>query len=177
LAAVFRDNAGELRIVLVRRGMRGIHGGQLGLPGGRYELGDRTLAHTALREAEEETGLARDAVELLAPLEPLDTLTTGFRVYPYLARITPPRHWRVAEGEITAVITPAVRALADPAAREQRELSFATWPASRRVDCVVLEQGELLWGLTLRVLDPLLPRLLAGEWATGCRLAQNRWLR
>ena len=119
---------------------------------------------TALREAEEETGLARDAVEVLAPLAPLDTMTTGFRVYPYLARITPPRFWRVAQGEIDAVITPKVSALADAAAREQRELWFATWPASRWVDCVVLAEGELLWGLTLRVLDPLLPRLLGGEW-------------
>jgi len=46
-----------------------------------------------------------------------------------------------------------------------RELSFATWPASKSVECVLLEQDELLWGLTVRLLDPLLPRLLAGEWA------------
>jgi hypothetical protein len=50
-------------------------------------------------------------------------------------------------------------------ARHERELSFATWPESRRVECVLLGEDQLLWGLTLRVLDPLLPRLLAGEWA------------
>ncbi len=151
--------------MLVRRGTRGIHGGQLGLPGGRYEPGDNSLLQTALREAEEETGLARGDAEILTPLAALDTQTTGFRVYPYLARITPPPRWQIAQGEIAAVITPAVRLLGDPAVREQRELWFATWPASRRVECVVLEGGELLWGLTLRVLEPLLPRLLAGEWA------------
>jgi 8-oxo-dGTP pyrophosphatase MutT (NUDIX family) len=164
LVPVFRDRRGELRLLLVRRGMRGIHGGQLGLPGGKHEPRDRSLLDTALREAEEEIGLRREQVELLTPLEPRDTMTSGFRVHAYLARVTPPSRWRIAEGEIIAVITPTVRALADPRARNMRELSFATWPASKRVECVLLGQDELLWGLTLRLLDPLLPRLLANEW-------------
>jgi len=25
-------------------------------------------------------------------------------------------------------------------------------------------EGHLLWGLTLRILEPVLPRALAGEW-------------
>jgi 8-oxo-dGTP pyrophosphatase MutT (NUDIX family) len=165
LAPVFRDDEDELRVLLVRRGMRGVHGGQLGLPGGKHESRDRSLLETALRETEEEIGLPREQVELLEPLQPRDTMTSGFRVHAYLARITPLPRWRVAEGEIAGVLTPAVRALADPAVRHKRELSFATWPASRWVECVALEEGELLWGLTLRLLEPVLPRLLAGEWA------------
>ena len=165
LVPVFRDGEGELRVLLVQRGMRGIHAGQLGLPGGKQEPGDDSLLDTALREAEEEVGLGREEIEILTSLEPLDTRTSGFRVYPYLARITPPRRWRLAAGEITGVLAPTVRALADPSARHERELSFATWPASQRVDCVRLEGDRLLWGLTLRLLDPLLPRLLADEWA------------
>src|SRR5262249_27433575 len=109
-------------------------------------------------------GLRGGRADLPPPLEPRAPLTSGFRVHAYLVRITPPPRWRIAEGEITGVITPAVRALADPGARHMRELSFATWPASKWVECVLLEQDELLWGLTLRLLDPLLPPLLAGEW-------------
>jgi 8-oxo-dGTP pyrophosphatase MutT (NUDIX family) len=164
LVPVFRDDEGELRVLLVQRGMGGIHGGQLGFPGGKQESGDSSLLQTALREAEEEVGLSRSEIEILASLEPRDTRTSGFRVYPFLARIAPPRQWRLAAGEIAGVITPTVRALADPSARRERELSFATWPASQRVECVPLEEDQLLWGLTLRLLDPLLPRLLAGEW-------------
>jgi 8-oxo-dGTP pyrophosphatase MutT (NUDIX family) len=164
LVPVFRDEEGELRVVLVLRGTRGIHGGQLGFPGGKQEPGDGSLLQTALREAEEEVGLKRSDIEILAALEPRDTRTSGFRVYPFLARITPPRQWRLAAGEIAGVITPTVRALADPSARSKVELSFATWPGSQHVECVPLDDGQLLWGLTLRLLDPLLPRLLAGEW-------------
>src|SRR5262249_62035666 len=83
-------------------------------------------------------------VQLLEPLEPRDTMTSGFRVHAYLAGITPPPRWRIAEGEIAGVLTPTVRTLADPAVRHKRELSFATWSSSRWVECVVLEQGELL---------------------------------
>jgi 8-oxo-dGTP pyrophosphatase MutT (NUDIX family) len=164
LAPVFRDAKGELRVLLVKRGTRGIYGGQLGFPGGKREPEDDSLLATALREAEEEVGLSRYEVEILTALEPLDTMTSGFRVHAYLASITPPRRWRLAAGEIKGVITPAVRTLADPAVRQERELSFATWAASRRVNCVVLDEDQLLWGVTLRLLEPLLPRLLGGEW-------------
>jgi 8-oxo-dGTP pyrophosphatase MutT (NUDIX family) len=165
LVPVFRDEAGELRVLLVQRGTGGIHGGQLGFPGGKQEPGDRSLLATALREAEEEVGLRRNEIEILESLEPRDTRTSGFRVYPFLARITPPTEWQLAAGEIAGVLTPTVRALADPSTRRKRELSFPTWPTSMRVEGVLLDDDQLLWGLTFRLLDPLLPRLLAGEWA------------
>jgi 8-oxo-dGTP pyrophosphatase MutT (NUDIX family) len=165
LVPVFRDGEGELRLVLVQRGPRGIHGGQIGLPGGKQEPADDSPLETALRETEEEIGLPREGVEVLTPLKPLDTRTSGFRVHPYLARVTPPRRWRLAPGEIAGILVPTVQALADPTGRRQHELSFPTWPGSRHIECVPLEGDKLLWGLTLRLLDPLLPRLLGGEWA------------
>ena len=150
--------------MLVVRGERGVHGGQLGLPGGKQEPDDASLLETALREAEEEIGLARDDLELLATLAPVDTRATRFRVHPYLARVRQVRQWRLAPGEITGVVTPRVRTLADRAARREELLSFANWPEPRRVECITLENGHLLWGLSLRLLDAIAPRLLAGEW-------------
>ncbi len=151
--------------MLVVRGARGRHAHQLSLPGGKHEPGDASLLETALRETEEEIGLARAEVEVIAALPATDTRTTGFRVHPYLARIRPPGSWRPAQGEITGVITPPVRALADPSLRREQLLSFPGWPEPRRVQCLELEDGYLLWGLTLRLLEPLLPRLLSGEFA------------
>jgi 8-oxo-dGTP pyrophosphatase MutT (NUDIX family) len=164
LVAVFCDDEGELRLVLVARGPAGVHGGQVSLPGGKQEPADSSLLETALRETEEEIGLSRSDVEVLATLEPVDTRTTGFRVKPFLARVQPPERWSFATGEITGVLTPLVRRLADPASRSEAVLSLETWPEPRRVEVIALETGHLLWGLTLRLLDAVLPRLLAGEW-------------
>jgi 8-oxo-dGTP pyrophosphatase MutT (NUDIX family) len=164
LVPLFRDTDDELRLVLVVRGEAGVHGGQLGLPGGKREPGDVSLLETALRETEEEIGLARSEITVVAELAPIDTRTTGFRVQPYLARIRPPDRWRLAPGEVTAVVTQRVATLANSANRREELLSFPTWPEPRLTECIALEGGHRLWGLTLRVLDSVVRRLLAGEW-------------
>ena len=85
---VFRDAAGDLRLVLlVRTDNGGVHGGQLGLPGGKSEPHDDDLLATALREAEEEIGLSAEQVEVLGELDPVLSGPSRFRVHPFLARV------------------------------------------------------------------------------------------
>ena len=163
LVPVYRDVVGELRVVLVVRGVGGPHGGQLGFPGGKAEPGDESLLATALRETEEEVGLAPTEVEIVASLDALDTHATGYRVHPFLARVPADFPWRPRAGEIDAVVTTSAGSVLDPAARLERELASPSWPEPLTVECVLVE-GRLLWGLTLRLLDRILPRVLAGEW-------------
>jgi 8-oxo-dGTP pyrophosphatase MutT (NUDIX family) len=163
LVPVFRDAAGELRVVLVVRSDYGPHGGQLGLPGGKPEPGDASLVETALREAHEEVGLAPASVEVLAELEPVDSTRTGYRVHPFLARVPADARWRLQAREIVGVVMPAIATIADPAARAQLPFTSAAFPQGLLVDGITVE-GHVLWGLTLRLLTPLAPRLLAAEW-------------
>jgi 8-oxo-dGTP pyrophosphatase MutT (NUDIX family) len=164
LVPVYRDADGELRIVLVvRADDGGLHGGQLGLPGGKPEPGDADLQATALREAEEEVGLAPAAVEVVAGLPPFETQQTGWRVHPFLARIAPDTSWRLQEAEIVGILTPSARALTDPEGRARLPFTSLRFPEPLYVDGIDVE-GHVLWGMTLRLLDDLLPRLLAGEW-------------
>lgn len=163
LIPVYRDGDGVVRLVLVRRSTGGRHGGQLALPGGNREPSDGSSLATALREANEEVGLDPGQVEVLEELAPVDSRTTGFRVFPVVAKVAPPARWALQEREIAGVVTPAVAELADPAARGEEELQFPTWPAPRRTPFLRIGD-EQLWGLTLRILEPVIPRLAAGEW-------------
>ncbi|TCO83147.1 NUDIX domain-containing protein [Plasticicumulans lactativorans] len=65
------------------------HPGQVSFPGGRSERADGNAIETALREAEEEIGLARRHVEVVGYLDLYQTVT-GFLVTPVVAFITPP---------------------------------------------------------------------------------------
>ncbi len=59
------DAAGARRIVLVQRGRTAPHHpGELALPGGMVEPGDRDLPHTARRELREELGISEGLWEL-----------------------------------------------------------------------------------------------------------------
>ena len=81
LVPVYRDDEHELRVVLVvRADDGGLHGCQLGLPGGKPEPQDRDLLATALREAHEEVGLDPSTVDVVAELAPFVTQTTRWRV-------------------------------------------------------------------------------------------------
>jgi 8-oxo-dGTP pyrophosphatase MutT (NUDIX family) len=159
LVPLFRDAAAIERIVLVVRGSGGVHGGQLALPGGAREPGDEDAVSTALREAWEEVGLPPASVVVTDVLDPVEARTTQFAVTPVVARITPPASWIFDRREIAAVVTPTLSSFADPARRERRVLSFATWPQAREVDVVELDDGAVVWGLTLRLLDAVLPRV------------------
>lgn len=151
-------------VVLVQRSDAGVHGGQLAFPGGKSDPSDRSLLDTALREAREEIGLDPAAVDVLAALPVLDTRTTGFRIAPFLGRITRPETWEVEEAEIAKVLEISLADLLDPAAHTTEVMDFPTWPEPRRAP--LYQVGEhRIWGVTYRILDPLLPRLAAGEWA------------
>jgi 8-oxo-dGTP pyrophosphatase MutT (NUDIX family) len=163
LVPVYRRQDGELIVVLVRRAHGGVHGGQLALPGGQREPADADLAATALREANEELGLVGDRVELLAALPVVETQTTGFRIAPFLARLTGPVRWRLQGREVAEVVELPVADLARPEVGAEEVREFPTWPAPRRVRLWRVG-GHEVWGVTYRILEPLVPRLLAGEW-------------
>lgn len=163
LAPVFRDASGVLRTLLVIRSDHGPHGGQLGFPGGKPEPGDADLLATALREAEEEVGLDPSVAEVVGRLDPLDTRATGFRVHTFVGRVPRDTVWRLDAAEIVGVLTPAVELLADPGARATLPFTSRQFPHGLLVEGIDVE-GHVLWGMTLRLLDELVPRLLAGEW-------------
>jgi 8-oxo-dGTP pyrophosphatase MutT (NUDIX family) len=163
LAPVFRDREGSLRLVLIVRTDRGRHGGQLAFPGGRADPADVSLLATALREAEEEIGLAPDEVDVLGELPTVRSGGTNLEVHSFLGRIASPPRFSVNPDEVVEVLTPTVEELWDPALRRDVLFTSSRWPEGLLVDGIPVGD-RVLWGMTLRLLDDLVPRLRAGEW-------------
>lgn len=163
LVPVFRARDGELRVVLVRRTETGIHGGQIAFPGGKRASDDEPLLQTALREANEEIGLETELVTVLGELTVVETSVSGFRIQPFLARIQPPARWRLQKREIAEIFEAKIGDLLEPASHGEEEWRLPGWPAPRKIRFYRVG-GRKLWGATYRILHPLLPRLMAGDW-------------
>ncbi|MBV9168569.1 MAG: CoA pyrophosphatase [Chloroflexi bacterium] len=164
LAPVYRDPYGKLRLVFIRRTPHGVHGGQIAFPGGRREPTDATLLETALREAEEEIGLDRQRVQVLADLPMVPTMATGFCIAPFLGRLEgPPPTWRRQETEIDEILEVRVDDLLRSDAHDVERWQVPGWPEPRDVAFYWIGPHKL-WGATYKIVEPLLARLAAGEW-------------
>lgn len=163
LVPLYRDASGELVLVVIRRTEGGIHGGQLAFPGGQRDTQDATLFDTALRESQEEIGLDPGSVAPLAELPVVSTRVSGFVVHPYLARIVRPSHWTLDAREIAEVLELPLAGFLRPGAHDSSLERFGDSPTPRRVDFYHVGPHRL-WGVSYRILHPLLPRLDAGEW-------------
>ena len=160
---IYRSHAGELHIVMILRNPGGVHGGQIAFPGGKYDPADETMLDTALRELREELGLIVPGEDVLAELPMEQTRTTGYRVFPYLARITVPEQWQIAEREIAALFDVKLSDLTRPGAHDKMIDRFPTWEKAQQVSFYKVGEHRL-WGLSYRILHPIIPRLVAGEW-------------
>lgn len=164
---------GAPHVLIVRRTEGGTHGGQLAFPGGVIEPGDASPFAAACREAEEEIGLPRASVVHLCDLPDVETRVTGFRIRPFLARIEPPAAWRPQEAEIAEVIEAPLAALADTGAHGWADDLLPGRTLPMRLPFIRVG-GHRLWGASHRILHPLLPRLVAGEWEVAGPPAPGR---
>jgi 8-oxo-dGTP pyrophosphatase MutT (NUDIX family) len=127
------------------------HSGQIAFPGGRADEGE-ALEQAAIREAEEEVGIARDRVELIGRLDDVVT-NSGFLVAPFVGIIEERIEYVLQESEVTEVFEVPVDALLHQSQPEVRYVAFRKreFPAYFYRH----EQYEI-WGLTGRMLKAFL---------------------
>jgi len=70
--------------LIIRPVYDGVHSGQVALPGGSFDDKDKNLQSTALREAEEETGILRNNIQILGKLSNLYIPPSNFLVTPFV---------------------------------------------------------------------------------------------
>ncbi len=142
-------------MLTVRGQALGRHSGQVSLPGGVVEPGE-TFEQAALREAQEEIGLAPDSVRVLGALTPLEIPVSGFRLHPIVAAAATRPALSAADGEVARILEIAVEDLRDPnhLRRIRRERDGVTMmiPGFHVAD-------QEIWGATAMVLAEFLALL------------------
>lgn len=123
------------------------HSGEVAFPGGRVDPLDPDPVATALREAEEEIGLAPDQVEVLGQLPAFHTVS-GYRVTPVVGLIPWPLALRPDPTEVAEVFTLPLDWLREPRHRHTRLWPHPGHPQAREVIFFQEREGRRLWGVT-----------------------------
>ena len=155
LVALIEDARGGSVILTRRSAALQHHPGQIAFPGGKIEAEDGGPDGAALREADEEIGLAPGNVELLGRLPPHETVT-GFTVTPVLGRIRRPFAWHPERGEVDEVFAVPLAHVAEPA---NYMIHQRTWRGAPRSYYVVPWGPYYIWGATARILRGLAERM------------------
>jgi len=155
VALVLLEGEQGLEILLIRRAERADDpwSGQIALPGGRYDGGDRDLEATAIRETREETGVDLSGAERLGVLDDLYPRTPALPpvvVRPFvfaLARRSP----LVPSDEVQRAFWLPLGRLSEPGVR--REVTLTLRGAVRVLPAYVVDD-EMIWGMTERIVTP-----------------------
>jgi 8-oxo-dGTP pyrophosphatase MutT (NUDIX family) len=145
------DETLHLALTVRGSGLRN-HTGQVSLPGGGVEQGE-TFEAAALREAEEEIGIDREAVEILGRLTSLHIPVSGFLLHPIVGFTAMRPAFQRAEWEVARIIEAPVSVLSDPAAMKRETRTRTVNGVSIDVDVPYFDiDGEKVWGATAMVL-------------------------
>jgi len=146
----------ELHLLFTQRTMHlRDHQGQISFPGGVQDPGDQDLLATALRETEEEIGLAPEDVEILGMIAPLATVT-GYWINPFVGLIPHPYDFRINHREVKRLL---VFPLADFLPPARWSTGTYTYQGQDIQVCCWKHQDTVIWGATARLLLDFLSRL------------------
>jgi 8-oxo-dGTP pyrophosphatase MutT (NUDIX family) len=151
LVPLVRDGDGWTILFSRRADNLAAHSGQIAFPGGAVEAGE-TLELAAVRETEEEVGIARDRVELIGRLDDIIT-NSGFLVAPFVGTITTRLEYILSESEVAEVFEVPIDALL---AIDQPEVRYVQFRDRRYPAYFYRYDRYEIWGLTGRMLKAFL---------------------
>jgi 8-oxo-dGTP pyrophosphatase MutT (NUDIX family) len=131
------------------------HAGQISFPGGKIDATDATPMAAALREADEEIGLAADRIEPIGYLD-LYLTTFGFRIVPLVACVTPEFSLALNREEVDDAFEVPLAFLMAP---ENHQRKSREWNGLTRHFYEMPYGERYIWGATAGILRNLYERI------------------
>jgi 8-oxo-dGTP pyrophosphatase MutT (NUDIX family) len=155
LLPLFRRDDEDMILFTRRTETLNHHRGEISFPGGAWHAGDPGLAATALRETEEEMGIAADDIRILGRLDDCISIH-GYHVAPFVGTFPYPYPYTVNSDEIAEVIEVPLPRLRDPAIYHEED-----WRHRGRIYPVgfYTVDRHSIWGLTAEILRQFLQRV------------------
>lgn len=146
-----RERVGGSVLLTQRAATMRSHAGQVSFPGGRVDPGDDGPVGTALREAEEETGLDPGGVRVLGLLPQIYLPPSHFMVTPVIGWWDEPGAVSAKDpAEVEAVAQVGLEGLLEPRNRFTTPLRFGRFGPAFETD------GWFIWGFTAGLLSRVL---------------------
>ncbi|WP_396153499.1 NUDIX hydrolase [Flavobacterium sp.] len=140
-------------VLIVRNTYPGVHSSQIAFPGGKVELEDQSLAHTALREAEEEIGVNRMQIEIVKSFTEVYIPPSNFLVSPFLGISKRELEFVIQEDEVAGIIELSLRDFLDDNNVVMRKL---TTSYANEIDVpAFLVKEHIVWGATAMMMSEL----------------------
>ncbi|NLA88914.1 MAG: CoA pyrophosphatase [Alcaligenaceae bacterium] len=151
---VYRDD--QPQVVLTKRSSKlRNHRGQISFPGGRFEDKDKDLQDAALRETEEEIGIARSKVSVFGEM-PIFYTGTGYAMSSYLGWLAEASNFVIDTKEVEEVFLVPLSFLTDP---NNYRLYTVTGPDSTFSYYGLNWDHHFIWGATASILRNLYQRI------------------
>ncbi len=131
------------------------HGGQISFPGGKIEQSDKGPLQAALREAFEEIGLHRQAIQPLGFL-PTYFSVTGFKITPVVALVEPDMPLNINYDEVSEVFEIPLQFLMTPHNHSIENLEIN---GTKRKFYSITYDNRYIWGVTAAIIRQLYERL------------------
>jgi 8-oxo-dGTP pyrophosphatase MutT (NUDIX family) len=159
LILLYPNNQSIYTVLMQRPDYNGVHSGQISFPGGKKEPEDNDAIQTALREANEETGIHPAKVEIIGRLTPLFIPVSNTIVYPVIGWTDEKPIFNQKSEEVLFLIDVDLKRFLDASIVKTKQVEI-------RGDMLEIKyfdyEENTIWGATAMILNELLATIRRG---------------